>query len=110
MSLDNILAVAAVAKGNFLPLIAGLGLSVSFVMFTSSLLARILDRYPILMWIGAAILGRVAGGMVLKDAWVLAWLEPSPGAEIAAEIAGAVLVVVLGWAIRARRHSRSAAG
>ena len=55
MSLDNILAVAATSKGNFALLLFGLGLSIPFVVFTSTLLSRIMDRYPIVVWIGAAI-------------------------------------------------------
>ena len=77
MSVDNILAVAAASKGNLLLLSLGLGLSITFVVFTSSLLSRIMDRFPIVIWIGAAILGRVGGEMVISDPWVVARLLPS---------------------------------
>lgn len=103
MSLDNILAVAAIARDNTALLIAGLGLSIPFVVFTSSLLANIMDRYPVLVWMGAAILGRVAGGMVLTDPWVVRVLRPSESAGIAGEVCGAILVLLVGWAIKKRR-------
>jgi len=104
MSLDNILAVAAVARDNLLLLIAGLGLSVSFVVFTSSLLARMMDRYPFLVWIGAAILGKVAGGMVVRDPWILRILHPPEQTVLLGEAAGTVIVVLLGWGFRSRRR------
>jgi YjbE family integral membrane protein len=102
MSLDNILPVAALAKDNVWLLIAGLGLSISFVVFMSSLLVRIMDRYPILVWIGGAILGRVAGGLIVTDPWVIARLNPPASAGPIAEIGGAVLVPLVGWLARRR--------
>lgn len=106
MSLDNILAVAAVARDNLLLLIAGLGLSVSFVVFTSSILASIMDRYPVLVWIGGAILGKVAGGMVVRDPWIIRLLHPPEQTAMLGEAAGAAMVVLLGWALRARRQKK----
>jgi YjbE family integral membrane protein len=103
MSLDNILPVAALAKDNLWLLIAGLGLSISFVVFMSSLLVRIMDRYPILVWIGGAILGRVAGGLIVTDPWVIARFTPPASAGLVAEIGGAVLVPLVGWVARRSR-------
>ena len=59
MSTDNILALAGVSKGDAFLLIFGLGLSIPFVVFTSGLLSRLMDQYPFVILIGAAILGRV---------------------------------------------------
>jgi YjbE family integral membrane protein len=109
MSLDNILAVAAVSKNNVGLLIAGLGLSISFVIFASGILSRLMDRFPILIWIGAAILGRVTGGMVLRDPWVERVLKPPQELIIGAEIGGAILVLLIGWLIRANKRKRTAA-
>ncbi len=103
MSLDNILAVAAVAKQNKLLLIAGLGLSIPFVVFTSSVLSRVMDRFPILVWIGAAILGRVAGEMVLTDPWIQRVLRPSEQIPVVGEVCGAGLVLALGWLLKKRK-------
>lgn len=105
MSVDNILAVAALSRDNLALLIAGLGLSISLVVFTSSLLARVMDRYPVLVWMGAAILGRVAGEMVVTDPWIVRVLNPPGGAAIAAEICGAALVLLLGWLLKRRRKT-----
>ena len=61
MSTDNVLAVAGASHGNLFLLIFGLALSIPFVVFTSNLLAMLMDRYPIIIYLGAAVLGRVAG-------------------------------------------------
>ena len=103
MSLDNILAVAATSKGNFALLLFGLGLSIPFVVFTSTLLSRIMDRYPIVVWIGAAILGRVGAEMIITDPVVHGTLHPSQAMEIGAQIAGALVVVGLGKYLTRRR-------
>ena len=103
MSTDNILAVAGTSKGNFGLLLFGLGLSIPFVIFTSTLLSRIMDRYPIVIWIGAAILGRVGADMIMTDPVVHGALHPSTAVEIAAQIAGALVVVGVGKFLESRR-------
>jgi YjbE family integral membrane protein len=109
MSLDNILAVAAVAKDNVWLLIAGLGLSITFVVFTSSLLSRLMDRFPILVWAGSAILGRVAGDMVVTDPWFIRMVHPSEAAIIGSQVLGAILVVAAGWFWKKlKKHKRVA--
>ena len=67
MSTDNVLAVAGASHGNLFLLIFGLALSIPFVVFTSNLLAMLMDRYPIIIYLGAAVLGRVAGEMIFTD-------------------------------------------
>jgi YjbE family integral membrane protein len=109
MSLDNILAVAAVSKGNLVLLLAGLGLSISFVIFASGILSKLMDRFPILIWIGAAILGRVTGGMCLRDPWVVRVLAPPHEVVIAAEVIGALLVLLIGWAIKTLNNRKKVA-
>jgi YjbE family integral membrane protein len=96
MSIDNILAVAAASKGNVFLLIFGLGLSIPFVIFTSSLLSRIMDRYPIVIYIGAAILGRVGGEMMISDPWIVNMLHPAHIWDIASQIFFAIAVLVVG--------------
>ncbi len=103
MSTDNILAVAGTSKGNFGLLLFGLGLSIPFVIFTSTLLSRIMDRYPIVIWIGAAILGRVGADMIMTDPVVHGAFHPSTAVEIAAQIAGALVVVGVGKYLESRR-------
>jgi YjbE family integral membrane protein len=67
MSLDNVIAVAGVSHGNFVLLVVGLGVSIPFVIFTSGLLSMLMDRYPIIIYVGAAILGRVGAEMIVTD-------------------------------------------
>jgi YjbE family integral membrane protein len=99
MSLDNVLAVAGASRGNFGLLLFGLGLSIPLVVFTSNLLSKLMDRYPLIVYIGAAILGKVGGGMVMTDRLVVEWLHPTDGLIYAVEAACAVLVVLIPWLI-----------
>jgi YjbE family integral membrane protein len=96
MSVDNILAVAAASKGNLPLLIFGLTLSIAFVIFTSNLLSRMMDRFPIVVYIGAAILGRVGGDMMVSDPWIKGWLQPATTLEIGVQVFFAVAVLVVG--------------
>ena len=77
MSLDNVLAVAAASKGNLFLLIFGLGLSIPLVVFTSNLLSMLMDKYPFLVYLGAAVLGRVAGEMMISDPFIEKVFHPS---------------------------------
>ena len=74
MSLDNVLALAAIAGDSLLYLAAGLLLSVSIVMFGSALVAQLLDRFPDLERLGVALLGWVAGQMIVSDALLQRWI------------------------------------
>jgi YjbE family integral membrane protein len=96
MSIDNILAVAAASKGNVVLLVFGLGLSIPFVIFTSSLLSRIMDRYPIVIYIGAAILGRVGGEMMVTDPWIVMMFHPAHAWDIGSQIFFAIAVLIVG--------------
>jgi YjbE family integral membrane protein len=96
MSTDNVLAVAGASHGNAFLLLFGLALSIPFVVFTSNLLAMLMDRYPIIIYIGAAILGRVAAEMIFTDPFVEKWLSPPTWLKYAMEALFAVGVIVLG--------------
>ena len=72
MALDNMLAVGGASHGNIFLLLFGLALSIPFVVFTSGLLATLMDRYPAIVYAGAAVLGKVAAEMVLTDPAVAA--------------------------------------
>jgi YjbE family integral membrane protein len=76
MSTDNVLAVAGASHGNPFLLFFGLALSIPFVVFTSNLLSTLMDRYPIIIYIGAAVLGKVAGEMIFTDPAMMGWLAP----------------------------------
>ena len=67
MSLDNMLAVGGASHGNLFLLLFGLGLSIPFIVLTSNLLSMLMDKYPVIIYIGAAILGKVGGEMMITD-------------------------------------------
>jgi predicted tellurium resistance membrane protein TerC len=94
MSLDNVIAVAAAAKGDVLLLVLGLAISIPLVIFGSTVILRLMDRFPVIIVLGAALLGFVSGEMLVTDpAWHGAegsWLHN------VIPFAGAVLVVLTG--------------
>ena len=96
MSTDNVLAVAGASHGNLFLLIFGLALSIPFVVFTSNLLALLMDRYPIIIYLGAAVLGRVAGEMIFTDPVVVRWLQQPQWFNYAMEALFAVGVIAVG--------------
>lgn len=96
MSIDNMLAVAGASHGSLLLLLVGLGLSIPFLIFTSGLLAMLMDRFPIIIYIGAAILGRVGGEMIMTDPAVVGLLHPSTLTRYGVEVFFAVGVIAAG--------------
>src|SRR4051794_2649410 len=74
MSLDNVLAIAAVAKDSTFLLVLGLAISIPLIVAGAALIMAILERAPVLVWAGAALLGWVAGDMMLSDPWIVARL------------------------------------
>ena len=71
MSLDNVIAIAGAAKGDLKLVVFGLLLSIPLVVWGSGLLARLMNRFPVIIWLGGAVLGYVAAHMIFKDAWVI---------------------------------------
>ncbi len=67
MSLDNTLAIAAIAKGDFLLLIIGLGLSIPLIIFGSQILVVVMNKFPIIVYIGAGLIAWTAGEMMVRD-------------------------------------------
>lgn len=100
MSLDNVIAIAAAAKGSMPLIILGLIISVPMVVFGSTLLLKVIDRYPLLVWAGAALLGWIAGEIFSEDKGVITMIGNLPHIPMA--IGGALLVVVLGYFLRKR--------
>jgi len=96
MSVDNVLAVAGASGGNLFLLIFGLGLSIPLVVFTSNLLSMLMDKYPIIIYIGAAILGRVGGEMMITDPFIKEILHPTEFLQYGVEIFFTVGVIVAG--------------
>ncbi len=112
MSVDNVLAVAAAADGGppesrFLLLVIGLGLSIPLIIFGSQLLMKVMERYPVIITIGAALLGFVAGEMLVTDNAVEHFFHSAGRASTTIiEVAGAVGVVLIGqWLARRKRQA-----
>ncbi len=103
MALDNMLAVGAASHGNLFLLLFGLGLSIPFIVFTSNLLSLLMDRYPVIISIGAAILGKVAGEMIMTDPVMSDLLHPGRPAIYLVEGIFAIGVIAAGrlWMKRA---------
>lgn len=99
MSTDNVLAVAGACKGDLFLLILGLGTSIPLVIFASNLLARLIARYHFLVYLGAAVLGKVSGEMIISDPFVLKVLHhPGQYMEYGVQAAFAIGVVAAGRA------------
>jgi len=96
MSTDNILAVAGASKGNIWLIVFGLALSIPLVVSSSTFLAFIMDKYPVTMYAGVAILGRVGGEMMLGDPLVRRLLHPSATVRYAVELVLMVAIVLTG--------------
>jgi YjbE family integral membrane protein len=109
MSIDNMLAVGAACKGNLFLLIFGLTLSIPFVVFTSNLLSKLMDRYPIILWVGAAILGKVGGEMMVTDPFVADIIHTTKTMEYASMIFFTAAVVVTAKIILRRRAAKARA-
>ena len=112
MSLDNVLAVAAVAEtapasSRLLVLLLGLGLTIPLIMFGSTLLLRLIERFPLIVTAGAALLGFVAGEMAASDPVVRRLLPDTGWLPTVLGLAGATIVVVTGLAL-ARRPAPTA--
>ena len=96
MSLDNMLAVAGASHGNNFLIIFGLVLSIPFIVFTSNLLSMLMDKYPVIVYLGAMVLGKVAGEMIITDPYVQSFLHTGKVTQYTVEAVGAIAVVVIG--------------
>jgi len=104
MSLDNVVGIAAAAKGSALLLVLGLAISIPLIIFSSAVLLRLMDRYPVIVTIGAALLGYVATEMMITDGLIHGRLQAmAPYAHWFAPALGALLVVVVGKWLAARQ-------
>ena len=106
MSLDNVIGVAAAAKGSLTLLILGLVISIPIVIFGATMLMKLMTRYPIIITIGAGLLGWVAGDMAATDPVVKDWVDANAAwLHWVAPAAGAAFVVALGKWLAARAEA-----
>jgi YjbE family integral membrane protein len=105
MSLDNVLAVAAAANGNLPLLILGLLVSIPLIIFGATFLTKVMERFPVIITVGAALLGFLAGEMLLTDPAVTAQFGViSEQIVILAGVLGALLVTGLGSILNRRSN------
>lgn len=109
MSLDNVIAVAAAADGHLGLVIFGILVSVPIIVWGSKFVLMLIDRFPLVITLGAALLGWIAGGMLVGDQAWKGWYEAQPSwFGTAAAAAGALLVVALGTLFSRRARARHA--
>jgi YjbE family integral membrane protein len=107
MSLDNVIAVAAAAQGNSTLLILGLAISIPLVIFGSTLMIKLMERFPIIVMLGAALIGWVGGETIVSDVSLREVLLAKPWLHYAGAVAGAAFVLIAGRWLQHR--SRTAA-
>lgn len=109
MSLDNVIGVAAAAKGNVVLLVIGLGISIPLIIVGSQMILKLMERFPIVITLGAALLGWVAGEMLISDTAIAAWVETDAHAlHTAVPVICTILVVLAGRWMDARAKSKAA--
>jgi YjbE family integral membrane protein len=107
MSLDNVLGVAAAAKGNIVLLVIGLGISIPLIIYGSTFILKLMNRFPIIITLGGAVLGWVAGEMLVSDPSISGWVNSQMHwLHTFAPVIGALLVVALGKSIAAAKLAK----
>jgi len=96
MSLDNVIAVAAAAKGSMTLLILGLAISIPMVIFGSTLMIKIMERYPVIVVFGACLIGWVGGETIVSDVLLRETVKAAPWLHYAAAVVGALAVYLIG--------------
>ncbi|MBO9678842.1 MAG: TerC family protein [Acidovorax sp.] len=104
MSLDNVIAVAAAAQGSMVLLVLGLAISIPLVIFGSALMIKLMERFPIIVVLGAGLIGWVGGETIVNDTALRDVLAAHPALHYVAAAAGAVFVILVGKVIKARQQ------
>ncbi|HUH41095.1 MAG TPA: TerC family protein [Castellaniella sp.] len=116
MSLDNVIAIAGAAQGAHADhqiglVVFGLLVSVPIIIWGSTLVLKLIDRYPMVVTFGAGLLGWIAGGMLVTDIVIVERIgEPSTLLKLSAEIVGVIFVVGLGQYLAKRKKAQMAQG
>jgi len=112
MSLDNVIAVAAAAHGKLILLILGLAISIPLIVFGSTVMLKLMNRFPVVIKLGAGLLGYVAGEMLISEP-VLEAYEQGQIVQVAIPLVGAFVVLAIGTSVSAKvaaRRARAASG
>lgn len=105
MSLDNVIAVAAAAKGSMTLLILGLAISIPLVIFGSKLMIKLMDRFPVIITLGAALIGWVGGETIVSDVALQSVVENNHWMHTAFPALGAAIVLAIGKLGNRNKHS-----
>ena len=108
MSLDNVIAVAAAAKGSMVLLVLGLLISIPLVVLGSTLMIKLMERFPIIVILGAALIGWVAGETILGDRSLEAVVAANGWLHYVGPLAGAAFVIVVGKFLQNRTGKAAA--
>ena len=109
MSLDNVIAIAAASKDSIALVVFGLVVSIPIIVFGSQLVLKLMDRFPIVILGGGALLGWIAGDMAVSDVAIREWVAQNmEGFQWVAVVAGAALVVIVGKLLALRTTAEPA--
>jgi YjbE family integral membrane protein len=106
MSLDNVIAVAAAAKGNMTLLILGLAISIPMVIFGSAIMIKLMTRFPIIVTFGACLIGWVGGETIASDVALREFSAENPWLHYAAATAGALAVLAIGKFLQTKHATK----
>jgi YjbE family integral membrane protein len=106
MSLDNVIGVAAAAKGNQSLLIIGLAISIPLVVFGSSMMIKLMERYPAIITFGAALIGWVGGETIASDVMLKDFAADNAWFHYACSLAGAAIVILWGRQMNAKAETQ----
>jgi YjbE family integral membrane protein len=115
MSLDNVIAIAGAAEAaepehRLALVIFGLVVSIPLIVWGSQLVLKLLDRFPVVIMFGAALLGWIAGGLIINDPAGDRWpILDTPAAEYGMSVACALFVLIVGYLLKRRNANRAAA-
>jgi YjbE family integral membrane protein len=103
MGLDNVLAIAGAAKGHMVLVVLGLAISVPLVVWGSTLILRLIERFPIVIYVGAAAIAWTAARMIAHDHLLAPWFDAHPWAPWTLDAVLVVGVIALGWFSQRKR-------
>jgi len=106
MSVDNILAIAGASHNHIGLIVFGLCVSIPFVVLSSNLLVELMERYPALIYLGSAILGKVGGDMIFSDPFIIGALQPTTAMRYAADLLLIAAILVAGRIAARKANAR----
>ena len=105
MSLDNVIGVAAAAKGSMVLLVLGLAISIPLIVFSSNIMMNLMARFPVIITLGAALIGWVSGEAVIHDTAIHDWVQETPVLNYAVPALCAAFVVIVGKYLQRKSSS-----